>query len=1020
VFGGEKMTGCEVETGVVPFGSVAKWYPEEWLATLENLQNIHPDSRVVFQLQCLCKDVEPVVLAAIAVPLCNDRGHLISGRHCYRLWTNRHDVMLMPPSPPLQPVHVGHTGDGGVELHVEFESFAGTVAASPSPALWELAESVSTPDAPRSRITLPPPVSGFLLADAITSDFVSLKSLGPEWRRFNRHALITACDPVLERIATKSPAAVKKDKHPQLDRNGYMEKLGKSSASKWRRRWFVLNSSDGTLSYFVSDRDTEPRGVIDLQGVHVSLCREYDRSFQRIVGSTRKDYSWYAFKVGRPGERQYIMSCTVKQEVMDWMDAIKTVAVTIPPSRQSSGKKPGLLSRLWSRVKTTSSPTHKVDKEVSSGSPSEDGSTPGPSGPRDATVSSHGSRAAFRRKSHYVTARRAQQASAQVSWSANGVTMAGGATGDVGSESSITSTSFKGSTVLWLYALEALATTDRLSLPLCELKDVVAPGDSAASVVSTSRSSVVSSESLSRPVSSTGSVHSPSFLCILNDPAMMASFAVFLDRQYCTMSGPSGAISASDLLFWTECEALFRRFADLRSASMSKPCFESLYAVLCRYLMPKAHVRVMSTGPESLATSEAPHRGIVEFTTVAWPDPAVVVAVSPSVARLLDSVVDDDTSPTLFTAMYDAMIQAQSEVKDRLAVAFQTFAQLTVEKAIGFVPSPPLPCILYTPCGSLLTPTSPVYELCTWSRNFATLSGHADLLLETLKLYSVDEDYLSMVLAQHFPVTDPSWRQQPPSAVLSSDASLDFRMWMSRAEGGKNVPVAMPHCGTFTKPQWELATNRLSSPDLTSIFKHYASSPSQSPTSGGPSSTPVDPHKSVVRVDGAVTKGSRAIVFDMFGFDRSRSGSCRDIRGVLDTVWFASLEDVAVSVGGLSETADVTLGVFDTRRARSIAGLRLDRPQIEVSESPIGMFLTVGEGSVTVDADGDPLGVQSSTPSVDSPSEGRSRSASSLTSIMNRVDATTRKRFASKLIGQLGVTRNAQKFTRYRLSNRVV
>ena len=85
------------------------------------------------------------------------------------------------------------------------------------------------------------------------------------------------------------------------------------------------------------------------------------------------------------------------------------------------------------------------------------------------------------------------------------------------------------------------------------------------------------------------------------------------------------------------------------------------------------------------------------------------------------------------------------------------------------------------------------------SRNFSTLSGHTDLVLEVLKQQSVDEDYLAVVVAQYFPSSDSRWSHVPPPALLASDDSgvLDFRMWLGSAYGTTNTAVPMPHGGAF-------------------------------------------------------------------------------------------------------------------------------------------------------------------------------------------------------------------------------
>ena len=200
-----------------------------------------------------------MIIGGVAVPLCDDRGHLVSGRRSYRLWAPRHNITLMPCGEPTAPVPIGHRGEGGIELHVEFECFAGTVSAAPAVGAWDAVNALAPavtggPEAPPPRVVFPSPVASFYLPDAIEGD-VSIGALPPAFRRYNRFALIAAADPVVERYSN-SAASVRRDKHPQLGKTGWMEKMGKSSASKWRRRWFVLSSTEGTLAYYRSNRES--------------------------------------------------------------------------------------------------------------------------------------------------------------------------------------------------------------------------------------------------------------------------------------------------------------------------------------------------------------------------------------------------------------------------------------------------------------------------------------------------------------------------------------------------------------------------------------------------------------------------------------------------------------------------------------------------------------------------------------------------------------------------------------------
>ena len=54
VFATSCIPGCEMETPFVPFAATGQWWVEQWMPTKRAMRNIHPDSRIVFHVQCTC------------------------------------------------------------------------------------------------------------------------------------------------------------------------------------------------------------------------------------------------------------------------------------------------------------------------------------------------------------------------------------------------------------------------------------------------------------------------------------------------------------------------------------------------------------------------------------------------------------------------------------------------------------------------------------------------------------------------------------------------------------------------------------------------------------------------------------------------------------------------------------------------------------------------------------------------------------------------------------------------------
>lgn len=147
---------------------------------------------------------------------------------------------------------------------------------------------------------------------------------------------------------------------------------------------------------------------------------------------------------------------------------------------------------------------------------------------------------------------------------------------------------------------------------------------------------------------------------------------------------------------------------------------------------------------------------------------------------------------------------------------------------------------------------------------------------------------------------------------------------------------------------------------------------------------------------------------------------------MLDNVWFAYLDEVAVSVGGLSETAEALYDEIESVRNRTIAGLCLEpTPSRSPSQSPpvsrrsivipnSGGALMARHtsfsgsddyGDVTSSFDESRSGYMSpdrgSISSVGSDKKTLTRKGSGRAQLLHRADSATRQRFASKLIGQL-------------------
>lgn len=118
-------------------------------------------------------------------------------------------------------------------------------------------------------------------------------------------------------------------------RYGWLRKLGATSLSRWKRRWFVLSEQRGSVSYYTSKLQQTPRGVIPLAFTEVRRQPGRNETYQRIVGSTRKTLVAYCFCIEaasrgasaarRGGGRAYYLYTDTRQSMDQWIDAIATV-----------------------------------------------------------------------------------------------------------------------------------------------------------------------------------------------------------------------------------------------------------------------------------------------------------------------------------------------------------------------------------------------------------------------------------------------------------------------------------------------------------------------------------------------------------------------------------------------------------------------------------------------------------------------------------------------------------------------
>ena len=191
---------------------------------------------------------------------------------------------------------------------------------------------------------------------------------------------------------------------PPIEKLGWMHKLGKAGRlTKWKRRWFVLAERTCTLTYFASNLDDKPKGVIDLFDFSVEEADELNQNYQKIVGSTRKTLNtcvwalcnaavfcmqllardpWvtqsfpalhrYCFKLVKKGARTFYIYTESKHDRREWMDNIARVIssdVAMEKSKaaaQEKGKTKSGFGSFFRRRKSSTTLTDAPDAPAAS------------------------------------------------------------------------------------------------------------------------------------------------------------------------------------------------------------------------------------------------------------------------------------------------------------------------------------------------------------------------------------------------------------------------------------------------------------------------------------------------------------------------------------------------------------------------------------------------------------------------------------------------------------------------------
>lgn len=108
----------------------------------------------------------------------------------------------------------------------------------------------------------------------------------------------------------------------QLVKAGWLTKRG-GVVKSWKRRFFLLDGVERSMTYYKSEAREEVTGKIMLEGCSVSNAEERNKKK-------------HCFEVGTAG-RTYVLVADSPKEMQDWMDAINTVLRQQPKESGGSG-----------------------------------------------------------------------------------------------------------------------------------------------------------------------------------------------------------------------------------------------------------------------------------------------------------------------------------------------------------------------------------------------------------------------------------------------------------------------------------------------------------------------------------------------------------------------------------------------------------------------------------------------------------------------------------------------------------
>ncbi|TMW66210.1 hypothetical protein Poli38472_003975 [Pythium oligandrum] len=139
----------------------------------------------------------------------------------------------------------------------------------------------------------------------------------------------------MQRMARRTVVGSSTKSH-MVRKVGWLQKVGYSRWTKWRRRWFEVDQELCTLSY--AEDENSAKKHIPLRNCSIMVADDMNEKYTTapVNKGTRKERQTYCFKV-RPqhSSRDYIISAETKQEREEWMLAIHTVSKGDPDNQET-------------------------------------------------------------------------------------------------------------------------------------------------------------------------------------------------------------------------------------------------------------------------------------------------------------------------------------------------------------------------------------------------------------------------------------------------------------------------------------------------------------------------------------------------------------------------------------------------------------------------------------------------------------------------------------------------------------